>query len=167
MPRPSAAKSTRAKKPLRERGSARLKPVGIRLPEPLIDAVREFAAARRVPINAIHEAALRAYLAPGAQDQRDAMLARQLGRFNRAVEGVDWNTKLVVGMMSYLIELNLGYGPEAITDEERENVESKGARRFDRFEQWLVRHLVDPDNLHNRLQSAVTTSEKDFVENPT
>jgi len=80
---------------------------------------------------------------------------------------VDWNTKLVVGMMSYLIELNLGYGPEAITDEERENVESKGARRFDRFEQWLVRHLVDPDNLHNRLQSAVTTSEKDFVENPT
>lgn len=166
MPRSKPAKADKTRAPLRERGVARLKPVGIRLPEPLIAAVREFAAARRVPINAIHEAALRAYLAPGAQDQRDAMLARQLSRFNRAVEGVDWNTKLVVGMMSYLIELNLGYGPEAITDEERENVESKGARRFDRFEQWLVRHLVDPENLHNRLQSAVSLSEQDFVEAP-
>jgi len=166
MPRAKSAKSSQRPSLLRERGTARLRPVGIRLPEPLISAVREFAAARRVPINAIHEAALRAYLAPGAQDQRDAMLARQLIRFNRAVEGVDWNTKLVVGMMSYLIELTLGYGPEAMTDEERESVEIKGARRFDRFEQWLVRHLVDPDNLHNRLQSAVTTSEKDFTQSP-
>jgi len=63
--------------------------------------VRELAAARRVPLQAIYEAAVSAYLSPGAQDQRDAMLARQLNRFSRGVESVDWNTKLLVAMMRY------------------------------------------------------------------
>jgi hypothetical protein len=37
-------------------------------------------------IKAISEAGIAAYLSPGAQDQRDAMLARQLNRFSRGVE---------------------------------------------------------------------------------
>jgi hypothetical protein len=31
-------------------------------------------------------------------------------------------------------------------------VTEKGARRFDRFEQWLMRHLVDPENLYAQLR---------------
>ena len=152
--------------PARARGDGRSKGVYIRLPDNLTAAVRELAAARRVPITAIYEAALRAYLNPAAQDQRDAMLARQLNRFSRAVESVDWNTKLLVAMAGYHIELDLSFLPEPITEEERESVTRKGTARFDRFEQWIVRHLVDPENLHNRLQSAVTPSEQDFVEDP-
>ena len=158
--------SGQKKTPTRARASARVKGVHVRLPANLTAAARELAAARRVPMTAIYEAALRAYLNPGAQDQRDAMLARQLNRFSRAVETVDWNTKLLVAMAGYHIELDLSFLPEPVTDAERESVMRKGTARFDRFEQWLVRHLVDPENLHNRLQSAVSPSEQDFVEAP-
>jgi hypothetical protein len=40
-------------------------------------------------------------LSPGAQHQRDSMLARQLNRFSRGVELVDWNTKPLVAMLRY------------------------------------------------------------------
>ena len=146
-----------------EKRAARVKGVHMRIPENLIAAVREQAAARRVPINAIYEAALRAYLNPGAQDQRDAMLARQLNRFSRGVESVDWNTKMLIAMLTYQIELDLSFLPEPSTEEERDTVSEKGARRFDRFEQWLVRHLVDPDNLYSRLQRSVVPAAEDFV----
>jgi hypothetical protein len=135
----------------------------MRIPENLVAAVREQAAARRVPINAIYEAALRAYLNPGAQDQRDAMLARQLNRFSRAVESVDWNSKMLIAMLTYQIELDLSFLPEPSTEEERDTVSEKGARRFDRFEQWLVRHLVDPDNLYSRLQRSIVPAAGDFL----
>src|ERR1035441_9864169 len=49
-----------------ERGSGRQKGVYVEIPENLSAAVRELAAARRVPIKAVHEAALRAYLSPAA-----------------------------------------------------------------------------------------------------
>lgn len=125
-------------------------------------ATRELAAARRVPIRAIYEAALAAYLSPGAQDQRDAMLARQLNRFSRCVESVDWNTKLLVAMLRYQIELDLSFLPEPVTEEERKIVTEKGARRFDRFEQWLMRQLADPESLYNRLQGRISPGADDF-----
>jgi hypothetical protein len=140
--------------------------VYIRMSSTLNLAVRELAAARRVPLKAIYEAAIAAYLSPGAQDQRDAMLARQLNRFSRGVESVDWNTKLLVAMMRYQIELDLSFLPEPLTDEERKIVTEKGARRFDRFEQWLMRHLVDPESLYSRLQGRMTPTEEDFEKLP-
>ncbi len=142
--------------------SAREQGVYIRMSAPLNLAVRELAASRRVPLKAIYEAAIAAYLSPGAQDQRDAMLARQLNRFSRGVESVDWNTKLLVAMLRYQIELDLSFLPEPVTDEERKLVAEKGARRFDRFEQWLLRSLVDPESLYSRMRSQMTPSEEDF-----
>jgi len=142
--------------------AARRQGVHIVIPENLTRAVRELAAARRVPLKAIYEAALGAYLSPGAQDQRDAMLARQLNRLSRAVESVDWNTKLLVAMLRYHIELDLSFLPEPVTEEERKTVTEKGARRFDRFEQWLMRQLADPHGFYNRLQGGVMPTEKDF-----
>src|SRR3984957_6141952 len=73
----------------KEPRAARRQGVHVVIPENLTNAVRELAAARRVPVKAIYEAAVTAYLSPGAQDQRDAMLARQLNRFSRGVESVD------------------------------------------------------------------------------
>jgi hypothetical protein len=148
----------------KEPRAARRQAVHVLMPENLTRAARELAAARRVPIRAIYEAALNAYLSPGAQDQRDAMLARQLNRFSRGVESVDWNTKLLVAMLRYQIELDLSFLPEPVTDEERKIVTEKGARRFDRFEQWLMRHLADPQSLYNRLQSKVMPTAADFEE---
>jgi hypothetical protein len=145
-----------------ERNTRRQKNVCVEIPENLAAAIRELASARRVPIKAIYEAALRAYLSPAAQDQRDAMLARHLNRFSRAVESVDWNSKMLIAMLAYHIELDLSFHPEPTTPEERESVSEKGARRFDRFEQWLVRHLVDPDNLYSRLQRSVMPTAEDF-----
>jgi hypothetical protein len=146
--------------------AARRQGVHVVLPENLTNAVRELAAGRRVPVKAIYEAAVSAYVSPGAQDQRDAMLARHLNRFSRAVESVDWNTKLLVAMQRYQIELDLSFLPEPVTDEERQQVTEKGARRFDRFEQWLMRHLTDPDSLYSRLQGRVKPSEEDFGQPP-
>jgi hypothetical protein len=142
--------------------AARRQGVYIRMSENLHRSVRELAAARRVPLQAIYEAAVAAYISPGAQDQRDAMIARQLNRFSRNVESVDWNTKLLIAMMRYQVELDLSFLPEPVTDEERKMVMEKGARRFDRFEQWLTRHLVDPDSLYNRLQGTMTPRGEDF-----
>jgi hypothetical protein len=106
------------------------------------------------------------HLSPGAQDQRDAMLARQLNRFSRGVESVDWNTKLLVAMLRYQIELDLSFLPEPVTDEERKTVTEKGARRFDRFEQWLMRQLADPENLYGRLQAGVEPLESKHFGEP-
>ncbi len=94
------------------------------------------------------------------------MLARQLNRFSRGVESVDWNTKLLVAMLRYQIELDLSFLPEPVTDEERKLVTEKGARRFDRFEQWLMRSLVDPESLYSRMRSQMTPSEEDFEQIP-
>jgi hypothetical protein len=146
----------------KEPRAARRQGVHVVISENLTNAVRELAAARRVPVKAIYEAAMTAYLSPGAQDQRDAMLARQLNRFSRGVESVDWNTKLLVAMLRYQIELDLSFLPEPVTDEERKIVTEKGARRFDRFEQWLMRHLVDPESLYSRLQGRITPTDEDF-----
>jgi hypothetical protein len=150
----------------KEPRAARRQGVHVVIPENLTNAVRELAAARRVPVKAIYEAAVTAYLSPGAQDQRDAMLARQLNRFSRGVESVDWNTKLLVAMLRYQIELDLSFLPEPVTDEERKTVTEKGARRFDRFEQWLMRHLADPESLYSRIQGRVTPTDADFDKVP-
>jgi hypothetical protein len=128
--------------------SGREQGVYIRMSATLNAGVRELAAARRVPLKAIYEAAIAAYFSPGAQDQRDAML--------------DWNTKLLVAMLRYQIELDLSFLPEPVTDEERKLVTEKGARRFDRFEQWLMRSLVDPESLYSRMRNQMTPSEEDF-----
>jgi hypothetical protein len=133
----------------------------IRMSGKLAQGAREMAASRRVPIHAIFEAAMAAYLSPGAQDQRDAMLSRHLNRVSRGVETVDFNNKLLVAMVRYLIELELSFLPETANEEERQAVSEKGARRFDRFEQWLTRQLVDPENLYNRLQSRSVASQSD------
>jgi len=154
------------KAPVKRPRIARQQGVYIRMSESLNLSVRELAAARRVPLKAIYEAAVTAYLSPGAQDQRDAMLARQLNRFSRGVESVDWNTKLLVAMMRYQIELDLSFLPEPVTDEERKIVTEKGARRFDRFEQWLMRHLTGPENLYSHLRAQVTPTAADFETAP-
>jgi hypothetical protein len=155
MTEPGSAK--KAKKPRPRRPG-----VFIRMSGKLAQGAREMAASRRVPIHAIFEAAIAAYLSPGAQDQRDALLSRHLARMSRGVETVDFNNKLLVAMVRYLIELELSFLPETATEEERQAVSEKGARRFDRFEQWLTRQLVDPDNLYNRLQSSCVSQNSDF-----
>jgi hypothetical protein len=126
----------------------------------LTHGAREMAASRRVPIHAIFEAAIAAYLSPGAQDQRDAALGRHLNRVSRGMETVDFNNKLLVAMVRYLIELQLSFLPETSTEEERQSVSEKGARRFERFEQWLTRQLVDPENLYNRVQASFQSQQE-------
>ena len=118
---------------------------------------------RSAPFAAIYRTALRAYVSPAAQDKRDAMLSRPLNRFGRAVESVDWNAKMLIAMLAYHIELDLSFLPEPTTANERETVSEKGARRF---EQWLVRHLVDPDNLYSRLQRSAVPVAQDFAREP-
>lgn len=147
-------------------GKRRVRAAGlhVRISERSRNGVRDMAAKRRVPIHAVVEAAINAYLSPGAQDQRDAMLGRQINRLSRGVESADFSAKLLVAMLRYLIELELSFLPEPGTEEERSDVTAKGARRFDRFEQWLTRQLVDPENLYQRLQAEFQASVDDFTQ---
>lgn len=150
----------------KESRAGRRQGVHVVLPENLTNAVRQLAAARRVPVKAIYEAAVTAYISPGAQDQRDAMLSRHLNRFSRAVESVDWSAKLLIAMLRYQIELDLSFLPEPSTEEERRAVTEKGARRFDRFEQWLTRNLEEPVAFQQRVQREVTAAEGQFTNEP-
>jgi hypothetical protein len=95
------------------------------------------------------------------------MLSRPLNRFGRAVESVDWNAKMLTAMLAYHIELDVSFLSESTTTDERETVSEKGARRFDRFEQSLVLHLVDPDNLYSLLQHSAPPAAEDFAREPT
>lgn len=156
--KPTATKADKPATP--EPRAARRQGIYIRMPEKLHREARSLAASRRVPLMAIYEAAIAAYLSPGAQDQRDALISRHLNRLSRAVESVDWNAKLLIAMQRYQIELDLSFLPEPSTDEERQSVAEKGSRRFDRFEQWLMRHLADPESLYDRLQGQMTPSEE-------
>jgi hypothetical protein len=152
------AKSTSPKKTRAARRSG----VFVRMSMPLTEAVREFAASRRIPLQSVYEAAVTAYLSPGAQDQRDAMLGRQINRLSRGLESVDWNTKLLVAMLRYQIELDLSFLPEPVTEAERKIVTEKGTRRFDRFEQWLMRHLAEPEGPNGRVRGSVTPTADEF-----
>ena len=134
--------------------------------ERLLVAIRSKATAQRLPMVTIVTAALEAYLSETGQDERDAQLARPLNRLSRAIESLAWDTKLLVAMSGYQTELALAYGPEAVTAEEQEAIDIKRTRRFDRFEQWLAQSVVDPDNLHGRLVSRVSTAEEDFIGEP-
>jgi hypothetical protein len=101
--KPTASKPTRG---------GRQQGVYIRIAGTLNLAVRERAAARRLPLKAIDEKAVADYWSPGAQDQRDAMLARQFNRLSRGVESVDGSMKLRVAMMRYQSELDLSFLPD-------------------------------------------------------
>ncbi len=149
---------TRKDKPIK----ARSRPAGlhVRISARAINGVREMAAKRRLPIHAVVEAAIECYLSPAAQDQRDAMIGRHINRLSRGVESVEFNSKLVVAMLRYMVELELSYLPEPETDEDRRAISAKGTRRFDRFEQWLTRQLVDPDNLYERVQTEFKMGEE-------
>jgi hypothetical protein len=87
-------------------------------------------SARSAPFLAVYETALRAYLSPAAQDQRDSMLSLHLNRFSRAVESVEWYPKMLFAMLAYHIDLDLSFLPESTTTDERETVSAKGAQRF-------------------------------------
>ena len=125
------------------------------------------------PIGNLEDVTLRVLAALAAADlvlcedtrRTRGLLARQLNRFSRGLESVDWNTKLLIAMLRYQIEVDLSFLPEPVTEEERKIVTEKGARRFDRFEQWLMRHLVDPESLYNRLQGRITPTDEDFERN--
>jgi hypothetical protein len=81
---------------------------------------------------------------------------------SRGVASVDLDAKLLVAMLRYQIELDLSFLPEPVTEEERRLVTEKGARRFDRFEQWLMRHLANPESLYSKLQGRMTPTAEDF-----
>ena len=66
-------------------------------------------------------------------------------------------------MLRYLIELEFSFRPEPGTEEEPSDVTAEGARRFDRFEQWLTPQLVDPENLHQRIQAKFQASAHDYT----
>jgi len=93
-------------------------------------------------------------------------LSRYLNRFSRAVESVDCNARMLIAMPAYPIELDLSFLPEPTNADERETVSEKGAQRFNRFEQWPVRHLVDRQNLYSRLQRSAVPAAEDFAREP-
>lgn len=142
------------------KGRARPAGLHVRIPARAIHGVREMAAKRRVPIHAVVEAAIECYLSPAAHDQRDAMIGRHINRLSRGVESMEFNTKLVVAMLRYMVELELSYLPEPETEADRREISAKGTRRFDRFEQWLARQLVDPENLYERIHAHYVRGEE-------
>jgi hypothetical protein len=51
--------------------------------------------------------------------------------------------------------------PEPSSEEDRQEIAAKGARRFDRFEQWLAKQLAEPNNLYARLHTAYYGSQEE------
>jgi hypothetical protein len=74
---------------------------------------------------------------------------------------------MLIAMLTHHIELDVSSLPESTTTDERGTVSEKDARRFDRFEQSLILHLVDPDDLYSRLQPSAPPAAGDFAREPT
>jgi hypothetical protein len=89
------------------------------------------------------------------RDGADGLVSRKRGRPSSRRLSDDFRREILT---LYLVELERSYLPEYSTDEEGREIGAKGARRFDRFEQWLARQLVEPDNLYQRTHSSVEIS---------
>lgn len=137
------------------------------IPESLDDALRVYSATKRVSRKSIIEQALKAFLNPSNEDNRDAMIARRLQRMDQRLKTLGEGNKLLVESLSVWVQISLGLMPEPQTEGERREFSDKIKRRFPRYVDLLTEVLAERSKgLYSYLPKELFAAPSDFPEPP-
>lgn len=121
------------------------------IPQHIDSAVREYALSRRMDIGDVITKSLTAFLSPGAQDQRDAIIANRLTALQTQIEQGRAEIELLTELVAVLTQLSLAVDPEPRTPQEIAQWDGKVARRWP----LVLNRIVDRTNAGNTMFEAL------------
>lgn len=125
--------------------------LNITLPQHIDSAVREYALSRRMDLGDVVTKSLTAFLSPGAQDQRDAIIANRLTALQAQMEQGRAEIELLTELVAVHTQLSLAVDPEPKTAQEKEQWDSKVGRRWP----LVLNRIVDRTNAGNTMFEAL------------
>jgi hypothetical protein len=156
------ATKTTAKTPKR---AERLVRLNSEIPEELDNALRVYAATKRVSRKNVIEQALRTFLNPSSEDNRDAMIARRLQRIDQKLLTVVEGNKVSTETLGVFVQVALGLLPEPLTEAEKKEFADKVKRRFPRFIDLVTEVLAERSRgLYAHLPKQMVATPADFPE---
>ena len=156
------ATKTTAKPPKR---AERLVRLNSEIPEELDNALRVYAATKRVSRKNVIEQALRTFLNPSSEDNRDAMIARRLQRIDQKLLTVVEGNKVSTETLGVFVQVALGLLPEPLTEPEKKEFADKVKRRFPRFIDLVTEVLAERSRgLYAHLPKQMVATPADFPE---
>ena len=138
--------------------------VNLRLPKGLHTSLIGHSESRRTTATAIAEQALRTFLDPRQEDNRDAMLARRLQRVDGKLLRIASQLRITTEAVGALSEVLLGVLPEPRSREEKAQYVEKVRRRAPKLLEAIVARLSDSQREGlGRLGEEFTAGEADFA----
>lgn len=136
----------------------------ITIPQHIDGAVREYALSRRMDLGDVVTKSLTAFLSPGAQDQRDAIIANRLTAIQRQIEQGRAETELLTELVSVLTQLTLAVDPEPDKNnpDEINKWESKVARRWPAVINRIVERTNAGTTMFEAVRGRVKLTPADF-----
>jgi len=125
--------------------------LNITIPQHIDSAVREYALSRRMDLGDVITKSLTAFLSPGAQDQRDAIIANRLTALQSQIEQGRAEIELLTELVAVLTQLSLAVDPEPRTPQEIAQWDGKVARRWP----LVLNRIVDRTNAGNTMFEAL------------
>ena len=153
---------TAAKTPKRPERLVRL---NSEIPEDLDNALRVYAATKRVSRKNVIEQALRTFLNPSSEDNRDAMIARRLQRIDQKLLTIVEGNKVTTETLGVFVQVALGLLPEPLSEAEKKEFADKVKRRFPRFIDLVTEVLAERSRgLYAHLPKQMVATPADFPE---
>jgi predicted transcriptional regulator len=141
-------------KPSRQRLSARI--------DSDVAALLQQAARRRnVATSVIVNAALHAYLAPEAGDDRESVITAHLERLSRQLQNTADKQDALQETMGLFVRIWFTYTPE-LPQADKRAANQSGAARFERFLEHLVDHLQPGRSIYEKAMRPIRIESDDF-----
>lgn len=128
--------------------------LSVYLDHELMEALATFADRRGRSRSLVAEAAIASFLAPDADEKREAAIAKRLDRIDRRLSRLERDLGIDVEMLGLFIRswlINTPPLPEA----EKPAVRKQGAERFDGFIEALGRRLARGDRIATTMQGGI------------
>uniref|UniRef100_UPI0039F729F0 hypothetical protein n=1 Tax=Sulfuriferula sp. GW6 TaxID=3345112 RepID=UPI0039F729F0 len=123
----------------------------VQIPAHIDTAVREYAASRRMTLADVTTKALTSLLSPGAQDQRDAIIANRLTALQSQIEQARAEIELLTELVAVLTQMSLAVDPEPSTPKQTAEWDAKVLRRWP----LVLNRIVDRTNAGNTMFEAL------------
>ncbi len=141
--------------------------LNVEIPNSLHNAIRVYAASKRVSKKEVVEQALLAYLNPTSEDNRDAMIARRLYRIDQKLLALVEGSRVNTETLAVWIQFALGLMPEPSTAIEKKEFKDKMNRRWPRFIDHLTGVLAERTRgIYSYLPKQIIATKSDFPEHP-
>jgi hypothetical protein len=146
-------------------GSAHKERLNSEIPVDLANALRIYCTTKRMSRKSVIEHALRTYLNPPSDDNRDVMIARRLQRMDQNLQVLRESERLQVETLGVFVQVALGVLPEPKSDPEKLEFSDKVKRRFPRFIDLVSEVLAERSRgLHSYLPKQMLTTADGFPE---